>query len=382
MISLEDFFDRIQYQIKNKLPYTIYKKADENVLHSILQNDNKLYRVKNYSESGFIFSLFDNERINPIIIPLSNAKPFSTFFIPSEAYDKSAMIINEPFHFPLRKVDYMELLNKALNEIKTGDMQKVVVSRTEKVDLKEDSIITIFKKLANTYTGAFVYLWYHPKVGTWMGATPETLFKINDSEFNTMALAGTQPFQGSMEVEWGEKEIMEQQLVVDDIVNKLNSEEFNLQISSRYTVRAGNILHLRTDIKGTLPDSNLNIGELVNSLHPTPAVCGLPAEEAKKFILKNEGYNRKYYTGYLGELNIPDFKIKNEDDLLLDEIENEELDESTNKKSDLYVNLRCMEIVGHKAVLYVGGGITKDSDAEKEWEETVNKTKVMKKVLF
>ncbi len=101
---------------------------------------------------------------------------------------------------------------------------------------------------------------------------------------------------------------------------------------------------------------------MIKKLHPTPAVCGLPKEAAKQFILENESYHRKFYTGFLGELNI-DFK--------------------TFKKeySDLFVNLRCMDIENNAATLYVGCGITKDSIPEMEFMETVNKSMTIRKVV-
>ena len=119
-------------------------------------------------------------------------------------------------------------------------------------------------------------------------------------------------------------------------------------------------MHLRTDIHGSLHKENATIEEVIRLLHPTPAVCGLPKEKSKSFILEKEGYNRKYYTGFLGELNIA---------------------QDADVVSNIYVNLRCMEIVDDIARIYVGGGITKDSIAEKEWEETVRKTETIKKVL-
>ena len=97
-------------------------------------------------------------------------------------------------------------------------------------------------------------------------------------------------------------------------------------------------------------------------MHPTPAVCGLPRNNAKDFVLKNENYHRSFYTGFLGEINMEDKNLNS-------------------KNSSLFVNLRCMEIRNEKASIYVGGGITKDSVAKKEWEETVSKSKTMKKVL-
>src|SRR5690606_41588760 len=99
MISLEDFFDRIQIQIENKLPFTVFKKPEGEIIHAILQNDNKLNRVKDYSESGFVFSPFDTAKAKPIIIPLSNAITVSTFFITSATNDKSLQAFLGLLHF-------------------------------------------------------------------------------------------------------------------------------------------------------------------------------------------------------------------------------------------------------------------------------------------
>ena len=82
----------------------------------------------------------------------------------------------------------------------------------------------------------------------------------------------------------------------------------------------------------------------------------MPKEIAVDFILNNENYNRSYYTGYLGELQL-------------------------NKCTNLFVNLRCLNYKNDKLGIYVGGGITLASDPLKEWEETVVKAQVMKKVL-
>ena len=102
--------------------------------------------------------------------------------------------------------------------------------------------------------------------------------------------------------------------------------------------------------------SSVNLKKAIQLLHPTPAVCGLPKEIAKAFIDTYEGYNRSFYTGFLGELN-RDFA------------------------SDLFVNLRCMQIENNQAHLYMGCGITKDSNPEKEWKESVNKSMTMKRIL-
>lgn len=121
----------------------------------------------------------------------------------------------------------------------------------------------------------------------------------------------------------------------------------------------------------------IDIAALVKAIHPTPAVCGFPKEAAKRFILQNENYNREFYTGYLGELNFQEIKKRN---VNRRNVENRAYT-SVKRVSDLYVNLRCMKVNGNQAFIFVGGGITKDSNAEAEWEETVNKTQTMKNVL-
>jgi isochorismate synthase len=200
-----------------------------------------------------------------------------------------------------------------------------------------------------------VYCFYHPKIGTWLGATPEQLLKANDKEFQTIALAGTQKDQGSNEVVWAKKEQEEQQFVTDYIVEKIKGVASEVLVSEPYSLKAGSIWHIKTDISGTL-NSTSSLQKVIQLLHPTPAVCGFPKDNAKAFILANENYDRSFYTGYLGELNIEN-------------------------KTDLFVNLRCMKISDSQAHLFMGCGITKDSIPEKEWEESINKSATMKKVL-
>jgi len=115
-------------------------------------------------------------------------------------------------------------------------------------------------------------------------------------------------------------------------------------------------MHLQTEITGTIEKTTAKTGDFIKALHPTPAVCGLPKEAAEQFILENENYHREFYTGFLGELNVKE-------------------------NTHLFVNLRCMKLQNQKATLYAGGGITTDSVAEKEWEETVYKSHNMKEIL-
>jgi isochorismate synthase len=194
-----------------------------------------------------------------------------------------------------------------------------------------------------------------------LGATPEQLLKANKDEIKTVALAGTQVFDGTENVVWETKEKEEQQFVTDFITNNLKDYASEVSVSAPYTAKAGNILHIKTDITAKLKDKK-DLKNVIQTLHPTPAVCGLPKEATKSFIITNEGYNRDYYSGFLGELNIDLATFRAE-------------------QSDLFVNLRCMKIVGNFAELFIGCGITSESNPEKEFLETVNKSMTMKKVL-
>jgi isochorismate synthase len=186
-----------------------------------------------------------------------------------------------------------------------------------------------------------------------MGATPEQLVKVKNNTFETVALAGTQVF--SETITWQEKEIVEQQLVTAYIKNSTENLVESIQFSELHTHKAGNLAHLKTDITGKLK-SDISENDLINALHPTSAVCGMPLEAARNFILESEKYNRKYYSGFLGE-----YKMQ--------------------EQTNLFVNLRCCEIETQKTILYVGCGITKDSQADKEFIETENKAKTILSVL-
>ncbi len=358
----EDVYTKIQEQLDQKLPFVVYKQSGKDRLQCFLQQNGNQYEVTDDLNSGFIFAPFDKAN-KAILIPSDKSLYYEVTIAPASGQHTNTSIdsYKEVSDTQEIKERYTLLVNKAIDTIKTGSIKKVVLSRKEEVYLSDVDPLLIFKKLIAKYAQAFVYLWYHPKVGMWLGATPETLLEIKNDQFFTMALAGTQPYQSNDIATWGDKEIEEQEIVTAFIVSALSPISNSIVTSKTFTHRAGTLLHLRTDIKGDLASGVSDIENVIEVLHPTPAVCGLPKDKAKSFILSNEGYDRKFYTGYLGEFNIHNDK---------------------KTTSNLLVNLRCMEVTNKKMHLYIGGGITKDSDPDKEWEETVRKTATMKNVLF
>ncbi len=350
---LQKLIDKITKTKNEGLPFVVYNKPNSKEVNAFFQQNNQLIYQTNFEESGFVFAPFDNSQ-SSIIFPSNQCETYQTNFDNEsliEFLSKTSLDLIK--NDDKSKNNHVLLVEKGINFLNQNNALKVVLSRKEEIDIENIDTIDVFLKLLNQYTNAFVYLWYHPKVGLWMGASPETLLSVKQKKFKTMALAGTQAFKGSLNIHWDEKEKKEQQIVTDYITSQLVN--FDISVSSPFTKKAGSLVHICTEIEGKLTAKN-QLKDIINKLHPTPAVCGLPKDKAKNFIIENEDYNREFYTGYLGELNIKE-------------------------QSNLFVNLRCMQINKQKASLYIGGGITLESYPENEWEETVAKSEVMKRVL-
>ncbi|MFI2742330.1 chorismate-binding protein [Zhouia sp. PK063] len=367
------FFDELLEQLQKQLPFVAYRKPNDKVVNAFFQSDDIAYEVKDFSESGFVFAPFDvNEKT--YIIPAKNAIQIQEILnieeLPFKENSDKEVVLTE------QKLHHQQLVKKGITTILSSSLKKVVLSRSQEIHVSIQPI-EAFTKLLQNYPSACCYIWYHPKVGLWMGATPETLLNIDRNRFTTMALAGTQKYLGSLDVSWGNKEKEEQQIVTDAILNELNGKVEGIKTSGAITHKAGTLLHLKTDITGIIKNTE-DIELLVKALHPTPAVCGLPKQIAKQFILENEGYSRKFYSGFFGELNLQKRIERNSN---RKNVENSAY-AATKNISNLYVNLRCMEVTPQTVKIYVGGGITKDSNPELEWDETVNKTATIKKALF
>lgn len=218
------------------------------------------------------------------------------------------------------------------------------------------------------YPRLFVALVYTPQSGMWLMATPEILLKGEGCEYVTMSLAGTQRAEPSRTVadypvegvEWSEKNRDEQQYVTDYIEQCIKTFTADYSLKGPYTTMAAQLYHLRTDIAFRLRDTR-HLGDVLESLYPTPAVCGIPKAETREFILRHEHQPRKYYSGFVGPLMMKG-------------------------KTQLFVSLRCMNILLESSnlatcELYAGGGLLKESEMEKEWKETEAKMQTILKVL-
>ena len=249
--------------------------------------------------------------------------------------------------------EYYLQAHQLLNGINLMQLGKAVFSRVKQVAFDTSKCIDLFHQLCEDYPKACVYLISSEIFGTWIGASPELLLESHRDHLFTMSLAGTKA-TADQTFEWGEKEKIEQDLVTQFIEKQLNySEVSNIEITEPYEVQAGPVSHLRSDISADL--NGKNAWEIAMNLHPTPAVSGLPRDEAMRLISNVEYHKRELYAGIFGYTS-PD-------------------------KTKVYVNLRCAQFQENKAYLYLGGGFTPQSIPENEWIETENKSKTLLNVM-
>ena len=298
---------------------------------------------------GFVMAPFRASAETPIVVVEGKAKPVE---LATESWTNEVAETG-------RREDYARDFARFHDAISKGQFSKLVLSRN--ADIAADDELCpelLFAEACRRYPRMTIALVKSEVAGTWLMATPEILLAQDGDRWQTMALAGTMAWEGKKVYSWSDKNKKEHQLVAGYIEEVLKPYAKDMEISKPYTVRAGNLVHLRSDFSFTLDDAHADgcgIGELVEALHPTPAVCGLPKQEAIDFITANESIDRKYYSGYCGPWNV-------------------------GGKTALFVSLRCMEIKEGRGLMYAGGGLLEESSEESEWQETMMKMEPMRSI--
>ena len=350
----------VHLALEKNIPFVLYRLPGSNDIQYIV--DSEVKRDFNWNEikgkNGFIFYPFDSQHHDPVWLEASKAGTFPDNFEDavsgSDQYERKS--VENPHS--ISEDEYIATLHEAILNLRDNGLQKFIFSR---VQIEEyggfEHLWSLYKALTDKYKNAFVYLFNHPITGTWMGATPETLLTQNENSLETVSLAGTQPKSDRGKYTWEEKEAEEQQYVSDYIEELLQDLNFQYAIEGPATIEAGPVAHLMSKFRIKSNNEWDKTLDLLNELHPTPAVCGLPKDRAEEYIQKIEKHDRKFYTGYLGPIK----------------------EDGTFR---MFVNLRCMEIFQNSLALYVGGGITSDSSPESEWKETQLKAETLKAVLL
>jgi isochorismate synthase len=375
----------LDYSYLNDFSFALWRLPNNSAKHMILSQQPE--SIKNNSTvedlaTGFVFAPFDRAK-NSVFLRADFSfsfddgqlkNPESQLEISSVTWlnnldrkivpKKTRKYKPETSFAETSKAHFIEIVSKSVELIESGAAEKIVPSRTKKITLPHDfDVVTVFQRLCKNYPNALVSVVYAPEHGTWIGATPETLVSVEDkSVFRTVALAGTKPYDETISlknVAWTQKEIEEQALVERYIIScfkKIRLREYDEH--GPKTSVAGNLMHLRSDFVVDMKATNFSqLGSvMLQLLHPTSAVCGMPLDTALDFLNKNEGYDREFYAGYLGPVNF-------------------------HRDIHIFVNLRCMQLLEKNAVLYAGAGVTLDSVPEQEWNETEMKFDTLLSVL-
>jgi menaquinone-specific isochorismate synthase len=242
----------------------------------------------------------------------------------------------------------------ALAAIHSGFVSKVVLART--LDVLSESPLDALRVLDNMWRenrGAHVFL-FEPKPGHLIvGAAPETVATVDSGSFRATAVAGSIA-RGESEEEQrrlaarlleSEKDLVEHRIALDDMVERLRPFGGRVEAADHpHVLTLARIQHLETDIRARLHEGT-HVLDVLETLHPTPAVCGLPRDDAMSLLEREEPFERGWYSGPVGWFD-------------------------SSGDGVFAPALRCAVAKGREWRLFAGAGIVGASDPALEWEET------------
>lgn len=338
--------------------FAAYRLPGEEVACIFSIGEVSTFKLENFSPEdfagAFVVAPYDSSRVFALwplggnaLIPIGDHHPIT-------AGNAKEFICPEEDE-PLRK-SYSTAFSIIKDALDRRIADKVVLARGMEVsDVPADVLPGVFEQLCLSYSNAFVYFIDHPVTGRWMGASPESFLEKEGDYLKTVALAATRGSNMHSE-DWDMKELEEQSLVsvyVDEVLKRYGVTDFNK--TGPVPLRAGDMIHLRTSYQFAESALKTGTGSFLKALHPTPAVGGYPKEKALTLIKQAELLDRGLYSGFLGPVFNNAFRF--------------------------FVNIRCMKLEENKAILYLGGGLTRDSKEQLEWEETRLKAGTLLSVL-
>jgi menaquinone-specific isochorismate synthase len=254
------------------------------------------------------------------------------------------------------KEGWREQVRAATEKVRRGDLRKVVLAQSLAVDLDRPvDVPGALGRLSETYPGCFRFLFEPATGGTFFGATPERLVTLAGKTVQTEALAGSTGRGDTPEEDkWlaeklreSTKDSHEHELVVEAILDQLRPLADDIRTGSRTVRRLDTVQHLQTPIRAALARDE-HVLTLVEALHPTPAVGGLPPSAALETIRDTETFDRGWYASPVGWID-------------------------ADGDGSFAVALRSALATGRTATLFAGAGIVADSDPDEEYDELLLK---------
>jgi len=261
--------------------------------------------------------------------------------------------------------DYASSVATAIDSINAGRLEKVVLARSVIVNSSEPvAILRVFRQLAQRYPQCYNFAWKSGDA-VFMGASPELLAEVRGSAVRSNPLAGSiRRGEGKAEdrllgesLMTSEKDREEHRLVVDDLVERLGHLTSEVDVpDSPVLKKMASVQHLSTEISGSLADG-AGIMDVVDAVHPTPAVGGVERDAGVAFIERTEQIDRGWYTGGVGWMNGAG-------------------------DGAIAIGLRCGIVRGGRTQLFAGAGIVADSQPDAELRETRLKLKPLLDLLI
>jgi salicylate biosynthesis isochorismate synthase/menaquinone-specific isochorismate synthase len=251
---------------------------------------------------------------------------------------------------------YEARVNRALEAIAAGHLQKVVLARS--LDAEGPApfdVVDVLSRLREQNPRCATFLFRAPDGTCFLGATPETLCRVDGPVLETEALAGTAALEQAEGLRGQDKDLREHESVVRYILATLRPfSEKVVADAEPALLTLKNVVHLRTGVRAELRQG-ITAAQVVAAMHPTPAVGGTPRERALSFLVEHEGLDRGWYAGPVGWVGP--------------------------KRAHLMVALRSALVRDAKARLFVGSGLVAGSTPEAEWRETEMKSLAMLRAL-
>ncbi len=269
------------------------------------------------------------------------------------------------------KNSWLTLTQNAITQIQAGSFDKLVTSRHESLQTNElISVTELTRKLMKHYPGCTIFS-YQLSGKQVIAASPERLLTMQHPDIQSDAIGGTilndhssyhtglikqLIVQTDAKSTESKKLLKEHAIIAQDIYQRLDPLCNTLTMPiSPFLKKLHNMYHLETLIQGKL-NNEYDLFDVIETLHPTPAVAGYPAQESKQWLLENEHYHRGWYTGAFGWLE-------------------------GNQNGELSVMLRCALIKDNQLDIFAGAGLIAESDPESEWQETELKMQTIIEML-